>query len=109
MLEDSFLLPSVSSLSWAGRITHLGRWARIENEASVKEVSAFDAERRGGERGLGRRAMGTRGGRMGHFSICGQGVQVHNTKTIFGLRRNAFVNVTSVDQVSFYPISSVNY
>ena len=38
-----------------------------------------------------------------------QGVWVHNKKAIFELRKYAFVNVTTVDQVSFYPISSVNY
>ena len=48
------MLPS--SLSWAGRITHLGR---IENEASVKEVSAFDAEE-GGEERPRSAGMGTR-------------------------------------------------
>ena len=57
------MLPS--SLSWAGRIAHLGR---IENEASVKEVSAFDAEE-GGEERPRSAGMGM-GGRMGHFSIC---------------------------------------
>ena len=50
------MLPSSLSLSWAGRITHLGR---IENEASVKEVSAFDAEE-GGEERPRSAGMGTR-------------------------------------------------